>query len=223
MKIKKAVKLYSISIPDAKSSSGFFGSYDTSKLYFKSQDEAKLYQELHYPNLRVSSEKIIVIHDEGNNGKDRWVSLNLVEDMQCSNVNKANRPNDYYAMHVNYLATPHLEEIIKSNPSSVIAVKVVDTHHWETDSGSGFGGPHGTKYTYECSDIVDSATSFLYVDDKGGRWFVERGHEIDVTNANDLVLRQQLDKNKSAVANLLAEQAILERQIHGYNSARPCF
>ena len=65
--------------------------------------------------------------------------------------------------------------MIKANPNSVIVVSEANRHDWETDSGVGFGGPRGSKITYDCADAVNESTRFLYVDDIDRRWFVERG------------------------------------------------
>lgn len=213
MKIKRTVNVYSITIPGKGNPSSFFEASNYSKLYFKSLEEAQLYQQLHYPQLSITNEKRVAILDQNKNGNDRWVLLNLTEDMRYSNANKGNAGRGYSTIDVDYIASPQLEAVIKENKNSVIVVKEIDNHSWETDSGCGFGGPSGSKITYDCSDTVDSSTRFLYVDNNDSRWFVERGPEIILTPADDLVLRFKLQENKMTVAKLLAEQEAMEREL----------
>lgn len=216
MKIKRTVNVYSIKVPGTNHPTSFFDATSYSKLYFKSREEAQLFQQLRYPNLSVTKEEKIAILDQDKKGNDRWVILNLVEDMRNSNNNKGNTCSGYYTTNVDYIAAPNLEEIIKENKNSVIVVKEVDKHSWETDSGAGYGGPSGEKITYDCADTVDAATRFLYVDEHDNRWFVERGPEVVMTSADDLVLQYKLQENQRAIKRLQAEQEAMERELRQF-------
>lgn len=215
MKIKKAVNLYSLVAPRQTPDFGFFTPQGSETLYFKSLEEAQLYQKANYPGEAVKSEGLVAVEDRDKQGKDRWVLINKVENMRESNQNKAERDR-YYGRYKAYEATAGLEIAIKNNPSSVIAVREVSASTKE-DEGQ-FGGPSSTTSVYDSVDVVTADTRFLYVNGDE-RWFVERGPEITLVDASKLVKSQRITQIQDQQRQLDAERERLERELLSIDSA----
>lgn len=214
MKIKKAVKLYSIVVPRQQQDQSFFQANGVDTLYFKSRQEAELYQQAHYPDLQVTSSDLLAVEDKDKEGRDRWVTIREVEEFNDPVRNKCHgsyTPVDTYT----YAVSPALEQAIRTNPSSVIAVIDIKTDIKE-NSGA-YGGPDHITITYDGVDSGAAATRFLYVEGFK-RTFVERGQEVNVIDASQLVKQHQIRELQLLQEQLAAEQARLESEL---NAERP--
>lgn len=218
MKIKKAVNVYTLVVPSNKPTTSFFAVQGEETLYFKAKEEAELYQQSLHPSLKIVATPLLAVEDKDKQGKDRWVLLSKVEDMSMSNYNKEHDQHDYYRHSESYEATTQLQQAIKNNPSSVIAVREINSTNYETDSGSGFGGPSSTTHIYDVVDDITKETRFLFVSEKRPygtqeRWFVERGGEISMTDASQLIKQLRIKEIQAQQANLDAEKARLEESL----------
>lgn len=211
MKTKKAVQIYSLTVPASTQQKSFslFDSPSTQTLYFPAKEEAQLYQGKYYPTVSLDKTVHVAVQDKDKQGNDRWVLIRKTEDMRNSEHNQKLDRSDYYKHSLYFSAAPSLEKAIAENPDSVFVVRKSDETRW-SDEGQ-MGGPSSTTIIYDCSDIVDKDTRFLYVSGHE-RWFVERGEDLTITSALDLKLENDMQINQQRIDELLDEQERLTQQ-----------
>lgn len=219
MRIAKAIKVYSITVPTSapRRTSSFFDSPSNQTLYFRSREEAENHQKAHYANLSLRIDSKIAAEDKDEQGNDRWVLINKVENMLESNHNKSLNRQNYYLHEVNYVASASLKTAIDSHPSSVIAVKKLNINE-EYYPASHYWVSHETQIVYGVANEVDDETRFLYVAGSE-RWFVESGAAIrfyvpprlNLGSANEANHQDFEVRQNERQASILTMQAELEK------------
>jgi hypothetical protein len=218
MKIRKATTMYTLSVP-TRSDFEFFSSSSNQMLYFRTHEEATLFQKKHYPELSVNQNPEIAILDMDEQGKYSWILIKKMEDLSNPKANSSQHT-------VSYKLHPSLEKTIKNNPSTVITVTTREKNERSQKSSScgcatdkgvcdrvgHFKSSSSTAITYDEPYGHEKDIEFLYVSGQE-RWIIEQDKEITLTDTSYLIrerdiaqLRSSIEKSEQKLDELLAEQ-----------------
>lgn len=218
MKIKKTAIFYTLSVP-TRSDVEFFSSASNQMLYFRTYEEASLFQKKHYPELSISQNPEIAILEKDEHGKNSWILIKKMEDLSNPKANSSQH-------NVSYKFHPSLERTIKDNPSTVIAVTIREKNERSQKSSScgcatdkgvcdkvgHFKSSSSTAITYDEPYGHEKDIEFLYVSGQE-RWIIKQDKEITLTDTSYLIrerdiaqLRSSIEVSQQKLDELLAEQ-----------------